>query len=300
MTATRFILGCFVLVQVVFAYGGSARGEALTISPASWPIYYQHIVRTNPNFSIHIAQVDMTDPRVAVRVARGGPDPDGEGPWSTTLLPTSEIARRENFDLAINGDFFVIPSADEAGGIPPRYTRTTAARPRGWAVTDGQLWQHADSPRPYLAISSSNTAQLVESGPAGAAPPSAVQVMGGGQIIVRAGRAVAFHNAFATSRHPRTVVGLDRTSTRLTFFVVDGRQPALSIGMTLAELSHEMLQLGCHSAINLDGGGSTTLVYRDPSTTDLRVMNSTSDRKERAVANIIGVRISRPKAPGNI
>ena len=58
--------------------------------------------------------------------------------------------------------------------------------------------------------------------------------------------------------------------------------------MTLHELSAEFVALGCDSAINLDGGGSTTLVYRDPATHDLKIANSPSDTKERSVADALG------------
>jgi len=76
--------------------------------------------------------------------------------------------------------------------------------------------------------------------------------------------------------------------------VVDGRQPKLSIGMTLAELSTEMLALGCAGALNLDGGGSSTLVVRDAATHQLIVRNSPSDGKERAVADVLGVTVNGP------
>jgi hypothetical protein len=260
------------------------------------PLTYAHITRTNPNFSLHIATVNLADARIRVRVARGGADPDGDGPWTTTLLPTSEIAKREQFDLAVNGDFFVIPGAEEAGGIPPRYVRGTSARPRGWAMTDGELWHRTESKRPYVAITLSNTVQIAEAGPESHPDAHAHQIMGGGQIIVQHGKPVTYRSTFATNRHPRTVIGHDPANQRLVFLVVDGRQPQLSIGMTLSELSTEMLRLGCQTAVNLDGGGSTTMTYRRASDATISVMNSTSDRRERAVANVIGVSVMTSNA----
>jgi Phosphodiester glycosidase len=101
--------------------------------------------------------------------------------------------------------------------------------------------------------------------------------LGGGQVIEVSGHAVEYTSASATNRHPRTVAGLDRSGARLTLLVVDGRQTNLSIGMTLHDLSEEMIRLGCDSAVNFDGGGSTTLVYRDPVAHALKVVNSPSD-----------------------
>jgi exopolysaccharide biosynthesis protein len=155
-------------------------------------------------------------------------------------------------------------------------------------MTDGRLWHRAATKRPYLEITSFKVAKIVQGRPSDSIDPSASQIVGGGQIIARDGNAVVYTNRFATIRNPRTVVGLDKTGTQLTLMVVDGRQPNLSVGMTLAELSDEMISLGCESAINLDGGGSSTLVYRDPIAKKLKVVNSPSDAKERSVADVLG------------
>lgn len=79
-------------------------------------------------------------------------------------------------------------------------------------------------------------------------------------------------------RHPRTAVGFSADSTKLYFVTVDGRQ-LCSKGMTLIELADFMIDIGITSGINLDGGGSTTIVVRD------KVRNSPSDGSERFVAN---------------
>jgi exopolysaccharide biosynthesis protein len=64
---------------------------------------------------------------------------------------------------------------------------------------------------------------------------------------------------FFLARHPRTAVGI-RADGTLLFVTVDGRRPDESVGMSLREMTDLMLELGCVSAINLDGGGSTTMV----------------------------------------
>jgi hypothetical protein len=64
---------------------------------------------------------------------------------------------------------------------------------------------------------------------------------------------------FDTARHPRTLIGVDAGGA-IWLVTVDGRQPALSLGMTFAELQALSHRLGLRSALNLDGGGSTTMV----------------------------------------
>lgn len=91
-------------------------------------------------------------------------------------------------------------------------------------------------------------------------------------------------------RHPRTGVGFSRDSSTLYLVTVDGRQPGFSNGMTLHEFAHLMLDLGCYQAINLDGGGSTTMVVRQA------IVNSPSE-PERSVSNSLMV-ISSAKTDG--
>jgi exopolysaccharide biosynthesis protein len=258
------------------------------------PVTYQHIVRHNPNYSIHVVTIDLADPRVAVHVARAGaPSPD-DGKWVTTLLPTSEIANREHFDIAINGDFFGAKATKDIEGKNTGFVRGKPASPVGLAMTDGKIWHDSYLPRPYLEITAGHVAKLAERQPHDPIDPNAWEIIGGGQIIVQNGQPVIFTNKFGTTKNPRTVVGMDATGKHLTLFIVDGRQPSLSIGMTLDELSKEMIALGCNSAINLDGGGSTTLVYRDPGTKQLRIVNLPSDTRERSVADVLGVTVDAP------
>jgi len=96
-------------------------------------------------------------------------------------------------------------------------------------------------------------------------------------------------SSFTYSRHPRTAVGISRDSTKIYFLTVDGRQSS-SVGMTLDELANFMLTLGVWQGVNLDGGGSTTMVVRG------KVVNSPSDATgERSVSNAILVVSSAPQ-----
>lgn len=95
--------------------------------------------------------------------------------------------------------------------------------------------------------------------------------------------------AFNMTRHPRTAIGI-KPNGRVILLTVDGRN-ANSAGMSLFELRKIMKWLGCTSAINLDGGGSTTLWVRD--FPENGVINYPTDNKlwdhagERKVANVI-------------
>ena len=90
--------------------------------------------------------------------------------------------------------------------------------------------------------------------------------------------------AFTTDRHPRTGIGFSADSTRLVLVTVDGRQRR-SVGMTLPEFARLMMMLGVDEGLNLDGGGSTTMVV------GTTVVNRPSDLTgERPVANALLIR----------
>src|SRR5690242_5880575 len=94
----------------------TAHAEIATTRPYK-PLTYQHETRDNPAQDIYVMSIDLTDPSVRIRVVRAGPDPDGDGPMHTTLMPPTQIATREGFDLVINGDFFSQPVGHDAEGV---------------------------------------------------------------------------------------------------------------------------------------------------------------------------------------
>ena len=84
---------------------------------------------------------------------------------------------------------------------------------------------------------------------------------------------------------------------RLFLVEVDGRQPELSVGVTLRELSALMRSLGATEGLQFDGGGSSTLVVRRLGDSVAAVVNSPSDGKERPVADGIFVYSTAPAGP---
>ncbi len=109
-------------------------------------------------------------------------------------------------------------------------------------------------------------------------------VVAAGPLLVRDGQAVTESEGFRHegTRNPRTAIARLRGGSIL-LLVADGRQAA-SIGLTTAELARILLSLGAEEAMNLDGGGSSTMVVRG------RVVNSPSDRKERPVSDALVLR----------
>jgi exopolysaccharide biosynthesis protein len=86
---------------------------------------------------------------------------------------------------------------------------------------------------------------------------------------------------FAVDRHPRTAIA-KLASGKLLLVTVDGRQPGISAGMSLYMLADLLLELGAVEAMNLDGGGSTTMVIQN------KIVNKPSDQTgERPVSDAV-------------
>ncbi|ROT31583.1 phosphodiester glycosidase family protein [Micromonospora sp. HM5-17] len=118
--------------------------------------------------------------------------------------------------------------------------------------------------------------------------------IGGNRVLVRDG---VPQDIGDVNPEPRTAVGFSADGRKMFLVTVDGRQ-ADSRGVTLTELGRMMAELGAHNALNLDGGGSSTLLAREPGQPVVQVENSPSDGSERPVPN--GLALFAPQGSGRL
>ncbi len=109
----------------------------------------------------------------------------------------------------------------------------------------------------------------------------------GNKFLLRNNRIEVIDDA---EMHPRTAIGVDYDTNRLFLLVIDGRQD-FSRGSTMVELAERMVFLGADEALNLDGGGSSTLVARKTNGR-VGVVNSPSDGGQRRVPNGLEITVS--------
>ncbi|MDI9634655.1 phosphodiester glycosidase family protein [Kamptonema cortianum] len=113
----------------------------------------------------------------------------------------------------------------------------------------------------------------------------AVHTIGGGPMLIKDGKLALnpalekFSADFSTTKHPRTAIG-STAKGDIWMLVLDGRQP-MSRGAGLDELARVMQRLGCTNAINLDGGGSSTIAIAG------LVVNRPSGGTQRAISNSV-------------
>ncbi|MEV4717721.1 phosphodiester glycosidase family protein [Micromonospora noduli] len=118
--------------------------------------------------------------------------------------------------------------------------------------------------------------------------------VGGGNVLVRDG---VVQSIADPTLAPRTAVGFSSDGRKMIMLTVDGRQVD-SRGVTQTEMGRMMAELGAHHALNLDGGGSSTLLAREPGAPAVQLENGPSDGSERAVPN--GLAIYAPKGSGRL
>lgn len=181
--------------------------------------------------------------------------PNGDAPRETDHETTRAFLEIEGCQLAINAHFFTpFPSTDAHSDL------------LGLAISDGE--RHSEPEEGFLhsfIILESGEARIVDHGDedehASVDLERAINAVAGNERILRNGRIEAVWEEL----HPRTAVGLGEDGIIL-FLIVDGRQEGVSEGMTTPELGELFLELGARDAINLDGGGSTTLAINDGET----------------------------------
>lgn len=276
-----FIFAGFCLFSITF-FTGSWMYLRPTPAEITKDLYegvvYQRIIKTQPRpLIIHLIRVDLTQEGINVLVTPGNPD---------TSLPlsartTSQFLSEYNVQIAINGD-----------GFEPWYARSLlnyyphSGDPvdvLGQAVSNGVKYSETTDAEPTLFFSKTKNARINQ------LAGKTFNAISGNELLLLQGKAL---QGLDTSIQPRTAAGLDKRRRELILVVIDGRQPGYSEGVTLVELAQIMLELGAHEAINLDGGGSSTLVventFGNPSVLNSPI-NHSIPGLERPVANHLGI-----------
>lgn len=123
------------------------------------------------------------------------------------------------------------------------------------------------------------------------------EAIGANEYLVTDGKPVDHTGEGNDATAPRTAVGFSRDGREMHVVTVDGRQ-ADSGGVTLTELGLMLQKSGAYNAVNLDGGGSSTLLARTPGSDRLQVENQPSDGSEREVPN--GLVLTAPDGSGRL
>jgi len=191
---------------------------------------------------LHAVRVDLTDPDIDFLVT----PPNRRRAGQTDGLKTSTFLTKHSCQVAVNAS-------------PFRPVGAVEGEPRdilGLSISRGERYSKEEEGRGVLLIDKDRKARVSR-------PPvdmsKAYNAMGGFGLLLEDGRNVGEDDAL----HPRTAVGISKDGRYLIILVIDGRQPGWSDGATTAETAEWLRSFGAEQGLNLDGGGSTTLVVSD-------------------------------------
>lgn len=240
-------------------------------------VKYVREVKTSPRpMVVHIVTIDLQAPGIRVLVT---PPEDTTDSKPLAARTTSEFVKGFEVQLAVNGSGFKPWFATGPFYFPHSGDRV---RPLGYAVSRGEQYAQDTGEQPILYFSPNNKASILQ------APANVQNALAGLGWIMQNNETWPDLN---NELHPRTAVGVSRAGTKLVLVVVDGRQPGYSEGASLQEVARIMRQNGAWDAINLDGGGSSTLVAVNENGVP-EVLNSPIQQgvpgNERPVGNHLG------------
>lgn len=225
---------------------------------------------------IHSIKINLTDPSIHFLVTPGL----HSGSRKFMTEKTTEFLKSYHTQLAINGSFF-IPFLEKNEPYPVDI--------KGLSISNGVQYSTPSPSSPVICFASSiyiNTSDC---------PAETSQALSGNAIILKDGSLVEVSTQIspsAKSPAPRTAIALNAEKSTLIILIIDGRQPEISRGVTLKELSAIAFSLGADTALNLDGGGSTTLVIENEKG-EPQIINSPINEdipmKERFVGNHLGL-----------
>ena len=241
--------------------------------------YIRHARSTPRPLMIHIVEIDLSAPGIGFLVTPG----DESSGMDLHARTTSAFAAEFGVGIAVNGSFF---EPFRAGNFLWNYYPHSGdpVDVKGLAVSNGETYSddYVDSPVLCLSI---DHAVIRHSG----CPSGTSQALAGNMTLVEQGISTVHDGA--DTLHPRTAVAVNVQGGMLWLIVVDGRQQHYSEGVTLAELADIALELEAETVLNLDGGGSSTLVMTDRQGTRLlnAPIHTRVPMRQRPVANHLGV-----------
>lgn len=284
---SRTLIGAWIALLSGWALAGpreqpSSASGGQAVVPLTPAIQYSTSSRTEPRpLQMHVLRVDLQAAGFEL-AATVGDDPDGDGPAEAQLTSPRMLARRAGFVAAVNTNPWVMVPETLHGQRTP-YVAGAGCDISGWAVCDGQHRSGPDAGHWAFWLDDLQRARLDDQ----PKPPVARQAVAGFGGLIRRGQILPAASAVL---HPRTALGLDADGRWLTLAVVDGRQKGYSEGLSERELAQYMAELGCCDALNLDGGGSSSMLLEDASG-ELQIKNRPSDAAgPRPVPVLLGVR----------
>ncbi|NES87016.1 MAG: phosphodiester glycosidase family protein [Moorea sp. SIO2B7] len=248
-------------------------------------VTYQRQVKKQPRpVMIHVVSVDLTAPGIKLIVSPGVQD------YQHTLArTTTEFLEEFSLQIAVNGSFFYpFEEATPWDYYPHSGDPVNAV---GQAIANNIPYAPPQPNWYPLCILSSEKILISEQ----IACPSGTEFALSGSHVLKLEEKIEIKGLREVGgiekAYPRVLIGTNSKGNHLWIAAIDGKQPFYSEGMTLQEVAQLMQELGATVALNLDGGGSTTLAKSTPNGSKLlnAPIQTKLPMRERPVANHLGI-----------
>lgn len=276
------------IALLILIYGGLSltRPPRTDLEQQLFPgITYQRAARSTPRrIMLHVVTIDLTTPNLKFLVTPGTPSTDNKEIKART---TSNFVREFGVQLAINGSFLPFYERSPWNYYPRVGDRVNIL---GQAISNGNIYSPGEKIWTVLCIAPDNSVKIQ----AEKCTEGTVQGVSGNRRLVDHGVPVPLDSALKPTFRPCTAVGVNEAGNKLWLVVVDGRQPFYSEGVNLAQLIDIFIELGVYTALNLDGGGSSTLVTTidgEPKVLNAPI-HTRIPMRQRPVANHLGIYVS--------
>ncbi len=204
--------------------------------------------------------------------------------WEMSRL-TDQMAAAQNKYSDPDSPYY-IKNYNVVAGVNGDFFNMTTGEPSGALVMNG-ITYHPNNSRNFFAILKDGTPVIGTGSDWSKYSDQVQEALGADAILIKDGKIVNMTSgSYLTTRHSRTCVGITEDG-QVVMMTLDGRQEPFSAGGTLREIAQIMLEAGCVSAVNLDGGGSSTFAAKQEGADSVTVVNSPSDGYERSVSSTL-------------
>ena len=266
--------------------------DTTTVAPGVTQTINYALTTDEKQIVYYIATVDISREDVSVHANYHANDPS-QG-WAMARVTDQMAAAQARHSDPSDPENYVEHYNAVLGTNADFYNMTNGA-PSGILYMEGVKYL-GNSNQNFFAILKDGTAVIGAPGDYAAYESQIQEAVGGSIFLVRDGEAVVKHSeTYYNSRHSRTCVGITADG-KVIMMVLDGRQEPFSAGGSAEELAQIMLDAGCVTAINLDGGGSTTFVAKQEGSDELTIVNRPSDGYERSVSSSLLVVSTAPSS----
>ena len=272
------------------AYYSVFSSDTTTVAPGVTQTIKYALTKDDKQIVYYIATVDISRDDVNIYANYHANDP-AQG-WAMSRVSDQMAAAQKRHSEPSDTENYIEHYNAVVGVNADFYNMTTGA-PSGALVMDGVEY-HGVGFECFFAILKDGTAVIGSASEYGTYKEQIQEAVGGSPFLVKDGKSVVESSAdYYNSRHSRTCVGITAEG-KVVLMVLDGRQEPFSAGGSAEELAQIMLDAGCVTAINLDGGGSTTFVAKQEGSDTLTVVNRPSDGYERSVSSSLMVVSTAP------